>query len=64
MLDCRCEDCERPFKSATDASLCPRCEAIEDAQYRNDPLPVELPPAAWTRAALQERLGVCGDVDE
>lgn len=64
MLDCRCEDCERSFKADTDARQCPRCTAIEDAAYRNDPLPVDLPPAPWTKTAMRERLGVCGDVDE
>lgn len=65
MLDCRCWCCEASFKSEKDARLCRRCQRLDDAVYANDPTPMpDLPPAAWTKAAMRERLGVTGDVDE
>ena len=65
MLSCRCQDCDADFRSERDAVLCPRCQALDDRVYANDPTPYpELEPSQWSRAAMRERLGVSGDVDE
>lgn len=60
-----CVECgdSYPATKAED-ELCPKCAADDDALYANDPVPaIELPPASWTKAAMRERLGVCGDED-
>lgn len=59
-----CVQCGASYPAKTpEDGLCKSCQRDDDQLYRNEPLPVELPPAPWTRAAMQERLGVCGDED-
>lgn len=59
-------DCGREFVTNTAwADLCPACLAVEDEIYKNDPTPyVDTEPRPWSKAAMRERLGVIGDVDE
>ena len=63
----RCYACEREYQTADARSmLCQRCDANAQAAYRAlyaGPH-VDLEPAPWTKAAMRERLGVTGDVDE
>lgn len=60
-----CLDCGAEFR-ATDAhtALCPRCQQLEDAMFVNDPMPIVLDePRRYSRAWMQELLGVSGDED-
>ena len=64
----RCEFCEQEYRSVatSDAGLCPKCDAIEQraiaAAYASEwPDGAERP---WSKAAMRERLGGIGDVDE
>jgi len=54
--------------TATEAyvDLCPPCQTDEDAMYgqERDAIDVDREPPSWSRAAMRERLGVTGDVDE
>ena len=61
-----CTDCSAMFESpVVRDGLCPLCQRDEDAIYKNDPTPdVETDSRQWTKAAMRERLGVTGDVDE
>jgi len=63
----RCLGCHRLF-TATEAyvDLCPPCQTDEDAMYgqERDKADAEYEPPSWSRAAMRERLGVTGDVDE
>ena len=63
----RCDDCGVEYRTnqIDDHGLCPTCQRIDDATYANDPAPsVETDTRPFTRFAMQERLGVCGDEDQ
>lgn len=50
--------------SAAAADLCSRCQQLEDAMFVNDPTPIVLDaPRRYSRAWMQELLGVSGDED-
>ena len=63
----RCLRCQQLF-TANEAyvDLCASCQTEDDALYgqERDRADVEYEPPAWSRAAMRERLGVTGDVDE
>lgn len=61
-----CIECSASYPSpvVTDG-LCPTCQANDDAMYANDPTPiVDTDTRPYSRAVMQERLGVSGDADE
>lgn len=61
-----CVECDASYESPTVTNgLCPICQKAEDRRYRNDPTPyVDTDTRKYTKAAMRERLGVSGDVDE
>lgn len=65
-MHARCLECraEYPTTRFEDYGLCPRCQAQEDRIYAARPDWWDFDPPSWTRAAMRERLGVSGDVDE
>jgi predicted amidophosphoribosyltransferase len=65
----RCLGCQQQFTaSEAMADICPKCKRDEDKQFAPDePADLaddDLQARPWSRAAMRERLGVCGDVDE
>lgn len=60
-----CVDCGAEFRaSAAHTDLCPRCQRLDDAMFVNDPTPIVLDaPRRYSRAWMQELLGVSGDED-
>lgn len=61
-----CPECGASFDSPVAIDrLCQKCQASEDAVYANDSTPsVDTDPQPFSKAAMRERLGVTGDVDE
>jgi hypothetical protein len=59
-----CPECRRDFRTGRRwAVLCPSCDAREERAMRMAEAPDDYQPQ-WTKAAMRERLGVSGDVDE
>lgn len=61
-----CPECGASFDSPVAVDrLCQKCQASEDKMYANDlTLSQDFDPRPFSRRAMQERLGVCGDRDE
>ena len=58
-------DCGFEFRGKAGQDLCPRCQRIDDEQHANDPAPyVDTSPWPWSKSAMQELLGIVGNVDE
>ena len=69
MASARCSDCGKEYRTtaAADEGLCQTCKGADDEMYANDPTPVhavEYQPWRWSQAAMKDRLGVTGNVDE
>lgn len=66
MRSARCLDCDQDYQTTDvkDDGLCPRCEAQETARYAAAYAEPEPSPRPFSKAAMLERLGVCGDTDD